>query len=735
MRTGRSVIFVVAVALIIGLVTSLTGVSYLATASSAVGGTTSSAAPSVVGSVALAAVSGGYKETLTATYGDHVVISEFATKGPPYNGGSGAYNEFVELYNPTNAAVNIENWKIGYYSATWTDNYVTTFQAGATIASCGFYLWGNNNTGGYGGSGDQSVVAADYYSNCFGLSNGTSGAPRAIRLKNADNTVIDTVGYEVDGGTTWAQAEGSLTAPNGGTVYDNISVERKANANSTADTLKVGGVDENKGNNYDTNVNANDWVRQTNGRHPQNSASPLEIPDNICNAIIVTFSHPVIENLKGTTSTFNVNIKNTYASGHTLNLTITDNIQGWPISPITPTPVYVAANGGENSATFTGTILADALIFAADTITVTATAQDNAQRTDSGTCTLKVGRLAPTDNLYPTDDTELAEESPDNSGSGTTRIGARTHDNGLNHRSYIKFDLSGLPAGTVIYDAVLRLYEYSSAAENRIAGVSDHEVKRVSNDAWAENTLTWNTANSTYPMDGYVNSGDNSRSTIITEGTYQYKYMDVTAYVKASLDNNDPLISLALKAQVENYDNVYRWGYYDTKEYATQADWPELELRIAPSVQFTFRLRAGWNMISFPVMPDNKNPHSIFPGDYTMFKWNAAGKQYVLCTDDNIENGVGYWFYVSAAENVLVSGTPVNSLALPLSAGWNLIGSPLGGASIASPDDTPDGSVLPYAFTWDAENRKYTPPITDLVAGAGYWVYALNSCVLRLGGG
>ncbi|MCJ7654335.1 MAG: hypothetical protein MUO97_03380, partial [Dehalococcoidia bacterium] len=114
---------------------------------------------------------------------------------------------------------------------------------------------------------------------------------------------------------------------------------------------------------------------------------------------------------------------------------------------------------------------------------------------------------------------------------------------------------------------------------------------------------------------------------------------------------------------------------------------------------FTFRLWAGWNMISFPVMPDNKDPHSIFPGDYTMFKWNAAGKQYVLCTDDNIENGVGYWVYVSAAENVVVSGTPVDSLALPLSAGWNLIGSPLGGASIASPDDTPDGSVLPYAFT------------------------------------
>ncbi|MCJ7719926.1 MAG: hypothetical protein MUO36_00450 [Candidatus Hadarchaeum sp.] len=164
------------------------------------------------------------------------------------------------------------------------------------------------------------------------------------------------------------------------------------------------------------------------------------------------------------------------------------------------------------------------------------------------------------------------------------------------------------------------------------------------------------------------------------------------------------------------------------------SDWSgEWNFRVVPvSVTFTLRLWAGWNMISFPVMPDNKNPHSIFLGDYTMFKWNAVIKQYVLCTDENIENGVGYWVYVFAAENVVVSGTPVNSLTLSLWAGWNLIGVPLGGENIANPDDTPDGSVLPYAFTWDPENRMYTPPITDLVAGAGYWVYALNDCVLGL---
>jgi hypothetical protein len=183
-------------------------------------------------------------------------------------------------------------------------------------------------------------------------------------------------------------------------------------------------------------------------------------------------------------------------------------------------------------------------------------------------------------------------------------------------------------------------------------------------------------------------------------------------------------------------DENYSWRVRAVDGVGNASDWSgEWNFRVRTSISFTLNLWAGWNMISFPVMLDNKNPHSIFPGDYTMFRWDAENKRYVLCTDENIENGVGYWIYVLENENVVVSGTPVDSLALSLSAGWNLIGSPLGGASMASPDTDPPNSVLPYAFTWDPENRMYTPPTSDLVAGAGYWVYAMNSCVLRLRGG
>jgi len=201
---------------------------------------------------------------------DHVVISEFATRGS-----SSAYDEFVELYNPTSSAIDIGNWIFEYWNDTaWVyysfSSYVAigTIPSGATIPAHGFYLWGNNR--GYSGP------TPDWNTYGGGLSDGPVGSPRGIRLKMPDNvTVIDTVVYEGDGNTSNAEAEGGLTATNAATPPN--SVERKAQSTSTASSMAPGGVDENSGNAYDSNNNYNDWVRRS-SRNPQNSSSTLENP-------------------------------------------------------------------------------------------------------------------------------------------------------------------------------------------------------------------------------------------------------------------------------------------------------------------------------------------------------------------------------------------------------------------------------------------------------------------------
>jgi len=183
-------------------------------------------------------------------------------------------------------------------------------------------------------------------------------------------------------------------------------------------------------------------------------------------------------------------------------------------------------------------------------------------------------------------------------------------------------------------------------------------------------------------------------------------------------------------------DGVWYWRVQAKDGAGNVGGWSDTwNFTVTTSVLFTLELRAGWNMVSFPVLPDDADPDSMFSGYYRMYRWNAPSQSYVTSggssvePDEPIVPGVGYWVFVMADENVVASGTPVDNLTLSLSTGWNLIGSPLGGASIANPDDTPDGSVLPSAFTWDGSRYVNT---TDLVAGAGYWINARNSCELRL---
>lgn len=191
---------------------------------------------------------------------NHVVISEFATRGP-----TAATDEFVELYNPTNAAISLAGWKLQYSAATngatWSDRAI--LPANASIAAHSFFLLANNT---YIGS-----VVPDFSSAAWGSGQGMADNGHE-RIIDASAVEVDRVGW----GSTAVNPEGGSPAPNHGTSPNNNSVERKALATSTGDSLAAGGAHEFLGNGQDTNVNGSDFVTQTHGRNPQNSASPPE---------------------------------------------------------------------------------------------------------------------------------------------------------------------------------------------------------------------------------------------------------------------------------------------------------------------------------------------------------------------------------------------------------------------------------------------------------------------------
>jgi hypothetical protein len=186
---------------------------------------------------------------------NHLVISELAPAGP-----NGASDEFIELHNPTNAEVSLSNWKLLYRSASgssYTGTY--TFSIGAKIAARGYYLLALSGTSYSGPIADAT----------YGAGVAMAGAGGHVRLVQADGTtVVDTVGY----GTAIAPEGSAIT----GTLGTSGSYERKAVSTSTAATMAVGGSDANRGNGYDSENNASDFVVRTT-RQPQNSASATEV--------------------------------------------------------------------------------------------------------------------------------------------------------------------------------------------------------------------------------------------------------------------------------------------------------------------------------------------------------------------------------------------------------------------------------------------------------------------------
>jgi gliding motility-associated-like protein len=190
----------------------------------------------------------------------HVVISEVYGGGG--NAGATYKNDFIELYNPSNTAVDLTGWSVQYSSAAGTSNWAVTPLTGS-IPAKGFYLVQE----AIGAGGTTNLPTPD----AIGIIplSGTAGKvilSNTITALNGANpssaAVIDKVGF----GSTATGFEG---APTPATI-NTTSIERKASSTSTAATLTVGGSEEFSGNGEDTGNNNADFVVQA--PNPQNSS-------------------------------------------------------------------------------------------------------------------------------------------------------------------------------------------------------------------------------------------------------------------------------------------------------------------------------------------------------------------------------------------------------------------------------------------------------------------------------
>lgn len=191
--------------------------------------------------------------TADASLAGHVVISEVY----PYTSfnESVTHDEFLELYNPTGAAIDIGGYSYGYITSTGGYIQEGVIPEGTFTQPHSFYLIGEAATMPDGNGG---TVAADLVDS-LGIPNTDGG----YWIKDSQGNVVDKVAWGSN-----AFGEGRATSNPG----LGRSLERKANDGS--DPTGAGADD---GNGWDTDDNSADFViRDVPG--PQNS-SQVEPPD------------------------------------------------------------------------------------------------------------------------------------------------------------------------------------------------------------------------------------------------------------------------------------------------------------------------------------------------------------------------------------------------------------------------------------------------------------------------
>lgn len=171
---------------------------------------------------------------------------------------------------------------------------------------------------------------------------------------------------------------------------------------------------------------------------------------------------------------------------------------------------------------------------------------------------LSVRASSSTSTLNPSADAEVNTNNPDaNYGSNTYyRVGVLS---GKKYRVYIKFDLTGIPEGSAIISATLKLHKQSGTDIT----VNVHKVS----GSWSETGITWNNQPS------YDSDTAASDSAPNAEGWFEF---DVTSVVQAWIDGESNY-GFVLENDGATYSIVF-----DSREASDTSIRPKLVVEYVP---------------------------------------------------------------------------------------------------------------------------------------------------------
>ncbi|MBL7982479.1 MAG: DNRLRE domain-containing protein [Flavobacteriales bacterium] len=177
---------------------------------------------------------------------------------------------------------------------------------------------------------------------------------------------------------------------------------------------------------------------------------------------------------------------------------------------------------------------------------------------------------------------------------------------GENHsRSLIYFDLSALPPGTLVDEALLDLYGVGpvglgAAASVGNIGTNSCWLEQIT-EPWEDNTVTWNTRPATTSMNAILLPSS-------TQTIEDYVGMDVTGMVQAMINNPNTAHGFALRTEVES---PTRGLFFCGAGFSDPSKRPRLRIKFSRTVSTTENATMGAS-IAYPNPVQTGTPLQLF---------------------------------------------------------------------------------------------------------------------------
>ena len=140
---------------------------------------------------------------------------------------------------------------------------------------------------------------------------------------------------------------------------------------------------------------------------------------------------------------------------------------------------------------------------------------------------------------------------------------------------------------------------------------------------------------------------------------------------------------------------------------------------------YPIHVDAGWNLVSLPVEVLDGTKAVLFPTAVSP----AFEFQNSYIPKDSLEPGVGYWMNFSSPQEILIEGDTVLDRAIPVRAGWNMIGSLSVPMPVSHIYTEPEGIISSKFFRYAGGTYQ----VADTLHPAqGHWVQVQQDGTLFL---